>query len=283
MGGIIRCNFLKTRRWFNLLRSLDMRVIRVVVATISLAPICAFAAGPVDGSWQVSIKHMKLSAKPYVYLFANGQFTCASCVPEYTIKADGTDQKVSGHADYDSEAVTIIDSRSAQFTDKLHGKIVETENVTVSADGLTRIREDTDFTGKEPSVIRESYTRVADAPSGAHVLSGSWRAKKIESISGGSFTSTYEMTDTELKMSSNGQSYDAKFDGNFYPIVGDPANPTIAVKKIDASSFETTVKQLGKVVSTTRRTVSADGKTMHVVGKNVQSGRTVQYTLDKLP
>jgi hypothetical protein len=43
------------------------------------------------------------------------------------------------------------------------------------------------------------------------------------------------MTDTELRMSSNGQSYDAKFDGNFYPIVGDPAHSMISVKKIDAN------------------------------------------------
>jgi hypothetical protein len=260
-----------------------MKVIRVVVATVAFAPIFAFAAGPVDGTWRVSIKEMKLPTKPYVYLFANGEFTCSSCVPAYTIKADGTDQKVSGRASYDSESVSIIDPRTAQITDKLHGKIVDIEKETVSADGLTRIREDTDLTGKEPSVIKESYTRVADAPSGAHVLSGSWRAKKIESISGGSYVSTYVMSDTEIKMSSNGQGYDAKFDGNFYPIVGDPANPTIAVKKIDSSTFETTVKQLGKVVSTTRRTVSADGKTMHVVGKDVRSGRTVEYTLDKLP
>jgi hypothetical protein len=260
-----------------------MRVIRVVAATIALVPICAFAAGPVDGTWKVRTKDIKLSTKPYVYLFTNGEFTCSTCVPAYTIKADGTDQKVSGQGDYDSEAVTIIDARTVQFTDKLHGKVVETEKVTVSTDGATRIREDTDLTGKEPSYSKVLYTRVADAPSGAHALSGSWRATKVESVSGGGYTTTYEMTDTELKMSSNGQSYDAKFDGNFYPIVGDPANPTIAVKKIDANTFETKVKLLGKVVSTTHRTVSADGKTMHVVGKNLKSGRTTEYTLDKQP
>jgi hypothetical protein len=260
-----------------------MRIIRAALAIATMAPMCAFAAGPVDGTWQVSIKHIQLPSKPYVYLFANGEFTCTSCVPAYTIKADGTDQKVSGHGDYDSEAVTIVDSRNAQLTDKLHGKVVETEKETVSADGVTRIRESTDLSGKEPSVIKVLYTRVADAPSGAHALSGSWHATKVESLSGADYTTTYEMTDTELKMSSNGQSYDAKFDGNFYPIVGDPSQSTISVKRIDANSFETTLKELGKVVTIARRTVSADGKTMHVVSRNVQNGRTVRYTLDKQP
>src|SRR5580658_9025050 len=99
--------------------SIVMRIIRAALAIATMAPMCAFAAGPVDGTWQVSIKHIQLPSKPYVYLFANGEFTCTSCVPAYTIKADGTDQKVSGHGDYDSEAVTIVDSRNAQLTDKL--------------------------------------------------------------------------------------------------------------------------------------------------------------------
>jgi hypothetical protein len=53
-----------------------------------------------------------------------------------------------------------------------------------------------------------------------------------------------------------------KYDGADYPVMGSADFDAISGKSIDANTVETTQKHMGKKVGTTRRTVSADGKTM---------------------
>jgi hypothetical protein len=55
--------------------------------------------------------------------------------------------------------------------------------------------------------------------------------------------------------------YDAKFDGKDYPITGVPYADTVSVKRIDASTIESTMKKDGQVVMTVTARVSKDGKT----------------------
>ncbi len=55
--------------------------------------------------------------------------------------------------------------------------------------------------------------------------------------------------------------WNAKYDGKDYPLTGSPTSDTIALKRINASTIETTSKKDGKVVTTVRSVVSKDGKT----------------------
>jgi hypothetical protein len=55
--------------------------------------------------------------------------------------------------------------------------------------------------------------------------------------------------------------YSAKYDGEDYPETGSPAGDTIALKRINANTLETTAKKDGKVVATSRVVISKDGKT----------------------
>lgn len=52
------------------------------------------------------------------------------------------------------------------------------------------------------------------------------------------------------------------YDGKEYPVAGSPDFDTISAKRIDANTIETKERQAGKDVGSTRRTVSADGKTL---------------------
>jgi hypothetical protein len=56
--------------------------------------------------------------------------------------------------------------------------------------------------------------------------------------------------------------FSVKFDGKDYPITGSMPSgaETISVKRIDANNYEATLKKGGKVISTAKVTVSADGK-----------------------
>ncbi len=55
--------------------------------------------------------------------------------------------------------------------------------------------------------------------------------------------------------------YTAKYDGKDYPITGVPNADTIALKRIDAGTIESTSKKAGEVVMTVTSVVSKDGKT----------------------
>jgi hypothetical protein len=96
-----------------------------------------------------------------------------------------------------------------------------------------------------------------------------------------SATITYEETADGIKRT--GQSvdadgntasfeYTAKYDGKDYPVSGSDAYDTIALKRINDRTVEATLKKSGKVVSTARRIVSADGKvmTLTITGTNAK-------------
>ena len=56
--------------------------------------------------------------------------------------------------------------------------------------------------------------------------------------------------------------YTAKYDGKDYPVTGSDTFDTIALKRLDDQTVESTLKKSGKVITTARRVVSKDGKTM---------------------
>jgi ABC-type transport system substrate-binding protein len=56
--------------------------------------------------------------------------------------------------------------------------------------------------------------------------------------------------------------YTAKYDGKDYPVSGSELYDAIALKRLDDHTVESTLKKSGKVMTTARRVVSKDGKTM---------------------
>jgi hypothetical protein len=250
-------------------------------AFCALLPATALA-GVFDGSWKISADSIRLSNKPYVYLLTADEFTCSSCAPAFTIKPDGTEQKVSGHPDFDTQSVTVVDASTVKIIQKLNGKQVFGSTDQVSADGKVDHVEYTDYTGAEPFVVKLLQTRTSAAPAGSHALSGSWIVAKVQSVSGGGAINTYHLTDEGFSYSSNGQAYDAKFDGKKYPYSGDPLHTKVTVKKLGANEVEERDYRGGKLVWVGRMTVSADGKSLHVVGTDVPTGRVTRLAMDKV-
>jgi hypothetical protein len=252
------------------------------LAALAMIPATALAAGAFDGAWNVSLDHIQLSKKPTVYVLAGGEFTCSTCGPAYTIKADGTDQKVAGHPSYDSESVAVTDAHKVKTTDKLNGKTVSERTDTISADGMTDTVEFTDHTGAQPSTLKLLVTRASSGAAGSHALSGSWLDSKVLALDGPDYTTTFAISDDGFTMSSNGQSYDAKFDGKKYEITGDPAHTKVIVKKLAANEVQESDYQQGKLVSISHFKVSADGKTIHASSTTTSTNRTVHWTMDKV-
>jgi hypothetical protein len=113
----------------------------------------------------------------------------------------------------------------------------------------------------------------SDAPS---PLAGTWKldpnaSKFTSGMSMQSETRTYEVKGNRVKMTSTGidgagkptkYSYEAAYDGKFYPMIGNPAGDSLALKRIDPRTVEGTVKKGAVVSAHAKLVVSPDGKHM---------------------
>jgi molecular chaperone DnaK (HSP70) len=89
------------------------------------------------------------------------------------------------------------------------------------------------------------------------------------------------MTNDQFSMHWNGQSYNARFDGNKYPVHGDPANTMVSVKRLNDRTVEETNHRQGRVTNEVRLAAAGDGKTIEVTDNDVVHHQITTYTLDK--
>jgi hypothetical protein len=247
-------------------------------------PAVAVAQSSLDGTWKFDLKTAQFPTKPDVFVLQDGAYQCKTCIPPIDVKADAEDQKVTGHPYFDTVRIRILDDNTIEETDKKAGKTVAVSKLTVSADGKTLMFDFTDSsnTNAAPVTGKGTETRVAAGPAGSHAISGSWRMSKIENVSDNAVTVTYKAEGDSLTMTSpTGQSYTAKLDGTEAPFKGDPGVTSVSVKRIDANTFEETDKRAGKAISTSRMTVSADGKTIAYVSHDLRAGTTTKATAIK--
>ena len=255
---------------------------RKLLFFVLLTPALTLAQTPFDGTWKTNLSTANFPKKPDEYLIDKGMYECKTCVPPVHVKADGTDQSVTGHPYYDTVAVKIVNDHALELTQKKDGKVSYIETDTVSSDGKTLNSKFVDSTEAKPVNGDVSATRVKAGPAGAHAMSGSWRFDKVNTLSDNGLTITYQGTENGLKMMDpNGASYDAKFDGKQYPVEGDPGKTMVSLKRIGDDAIEETDHRNGKVVSVMRLTVSPDGKTIRVTFNDKLRNTTTTWTMEK--
>lgn len=253
------------------------------VLALLFVPFVAMAQSPFDGTWKIDPSSTQWPTKADVYLLQNGMYDCKTCVPPIHIKADGTDQKVTGDPYSDSRSVKAIDDHNVEMTFKKDGKVVGSEKHAVSSDG-NMLTANWTYSGN-PSGGTQSGTvaarRVANAPTGANLISGSWRTEKAD-VSAETLTYTFKVNGNELTMTNaTGMSYTAKLDGTDAPVKGDPGVTSVSVKMLGKDTMEEDFKRDGKVISTVKSTVSADGKTLKVIGDDKLEGTTTKFVSHK--
>ena len=255
---------------------------KLLLTFMLMAPAMLFAQSPFDGTWLVKLDTAQFPKKPDAYLLNKGMYECSTCTPKYSVKADGTEQKVTGHPYFDTVMVKVVDDHTVEFTQKKDGKVMFTDTDTVSSDGNTLTSKFTDQSEDKPVDGEVTSTRVSKGPAGSHALSGSWHTEKVNSISDNGLTVTYQGTEDGLKMSDpNGESYEAKFDGKDYPVQGDPGHTMVSLKRIGNDTIEETDKRDGKIVGVSKMTVSPDGKWITVEFTNKLRGSTTTYKMEK--
>ncbi len=111
----------------------------------------------------------------------------------------------------------------------------------------------------------------------ASVQMGTWKLNEAKSklVPGAAkiHTVLYEAAGDNVKVTVDGTGSDGKpthnewtgkFDGKDYPVTGDPTSDARSYKMVNERTLELTVKKDGKVTTTGRITVSADGKSRTV-------------------
>jgi hypothetical protein len=249
-----------------------------------LLPWMASAQSQFDGTWKVDMNKVDFPKKPDVYLLQNGMYECKSCVPMINVKADGQDQKVTGHPYFDSMAIKVISDHEVEETDKRDGKVVGTSKMTVAPDDKTMTFTFTDSSNSNGSPVTGSgeSERVAKGPAGSNAISGSWRTTKMQNISDNAITWTYKVSGDELTMTNpTGQTYTAKMNGTEAPMQGDPGVSNVSVKMMGKDTLVETDSRDGKVISVTKSTVTSDGKTMHIMNADKVHGTSMKFEAAK--
>jgi hypothetical protein len=230
--------------------------------------LCGAAhAGVVDGTWQADMSTARLLATgpPRVIRLQDGQYACRACDLPLTVRADGTDQPVSGAPNIDTISIAVLDERTVIETRKRGGKTVAIRKFSVSEDGGSAISDVTDYaaSGAETN-SRQSWTRQSAGPPGSHAVSGSWVGGK-PLLRDNLVTVTFQVSGNSLAMRTpSGASYAAPLSGEQAPYVGDAGIDAVSVRRIGARDFEETDKKAGKAVRTWRWSFDATGRTGRV-------------------
>jgi hypothetical protein len=248
---------------------------KALFAIALLLPLPAWAAGPFDGTWKSQVDKAQMESKPMVQSLAGGRYKCVGCDANVTIdvKADGSDQPVTGTNDFDSAAAKAVDANTLKVVCKKNKQVALEAVDSVSPDGKTLTRNMSIHPLKgAPFNATLTFTRAGAAPAGAHATSGTWNVAKVSNVSDAALTVTYRGTADGMTMTAaTGESYSAKFGGPEVPVKNDRAESTVSIKKINGTTFEETFKHAGKPVQINRITV--DGGKLKVLSTDAQDNK----------
>ena len=261
-----------------------MKWLSFVFLWLSAGCYPAWAQSPFDGTWKIDVSKTQQPTKPDVYLLQEGKFQCQTCDPAICVIADGADQPVTGNSCYDTVNIKVLSDRVIEETDRRKGKPARTLRIEVSQNNDEATFDLTDICNKKSDPVRVEWLskRVARAPAGSHLVSGSWRHVKDEFASENALSGTLKLTNNTFSfMDPTGQGYTAKLDGTYAPFVGTLDNSFVSVKRIGTNTIEETDIKDGKAYSRVVYTIAADGKTIKLTITDLAQDSTIQFVLNR--
>jgi hypothetical protein len=230
---------------------------------LGLVPTLSLAS-PFTGTWQLQPELTKFREEPLKVILDQGRYKRLGCINAVDVGANGSDQSVDGHPDFDSITVAVLDGHQVRITQKKAGKATWTGLYTVAADGHTMKLDFTDTRALQPVTGEMLYERVSDSGiSGDHALSGAWRPEKVVNISTAGRKLTFKDTAGGLAMTAaDGHKYEAKFDFKDYPVEGDVSDAKVALNRVGPQVVQFSLKRGNALAEVSRATVSDDGHSL---------------------
>ncbi len=234
-----------------------------------------------NGTWKVDLASLKFDQKPDEYLLKDGTYTCSTCIPPLTAKADGQFHPIADRPYYDSLSIKVIDDRTVEMRRKKGDREVSSNLIQVAPDGQSATNKFHDATSPTPVDGSSKMNRVGPAPAGAHAISGKWAPDKISDYTAEALNMTYTITGNTVKESSQGQSYTAELGGPAVPVQGDIGGTMVAVAREGANGLKETYTRQGKQVGISTIVPSADGKSFSFTNTDPRDGAKVTFTSNK--
>lgn len=233
------------------------------------------AGNSIAGTWRGDPATAQSENSISDYTLIDGEFTCNSCIPSYSTMADGQ-WKPMDRPGYDEMMVTVVDDKTVKSAVRLKGRELGNSTWTVSNDGSTLTQSFVNLDADETTEGSVSMSRTADAPAGAHAMSGGWQLAEYGEISEAALLFTYTLEGDTLSAKSNAESWSATLGGDAVPIKGNNAGTTVKVEKVGDSMYRETFTLDGEVVSISEVTI--DGDTMNVVSTDPRDKSVFRYT-----
>ncbi len=235
----------------------------IVLGGVLLLPALCAAQSAFEGTWRPDPQRPS-HPETEMGVLVNGQYACPTCMPPYTVKADGHDQPLQGNPYYDSINIAVVNDHTITKIGKKDGKPTLDSKVTVSADGATKTEVQT-LIGMAPVPIEltAKYSRASAGKPGSHLISGGWQMTEMD-VSNHAEDTTFKVSGGALSMIDRmGRSFTAKFDGTPAPYKGSDEFNGVSLKLIDQRTIEESDLNGGKVVKISRWALSPDGQTIH--------------------
>ncbi len=256
----------------------------IVAAVLMVAATAAGAASRFDGTWRYDLGSLDAPKKPNVYLLAGGSYTCSTCIPAYTIPADGAFHATPGNPYRDELSVKVVDARTVTLTGRKAGKVVTEMTETVAPDDATATATFNDMTATNGvAVTGTSVTRrVAPAPAGAHKVSGSWLDTATGTLADAGQLVTLKMDGETLAMTTpTGVAYTAVVGGPEAPVTGDPGWTTVSLTRTGPDTLIENDYRDGKLTGVFTYALAADGRSMRTTFDDRLHGTTSAVTFVK--
>jgi hypothetical protein len=247
-------------------------------AALAALPLFANAQATIDGVWQTDPKTVTGGSKPSRYVLDDKQYRCESCAPKIKAAPDGKERALTGNPYVQKVAARIVDDRTFEVT-AWAGKIVSLGKMTVSADGLSMVREVTiqEANGTTSTSI-ETLSRVGPLPKRGHLVTGTWKFATLVKMS--DETLTFKSAAGTLSMNaSDGSGYDAPLDGTRVPMRNSPGIDMVAVTSRDGATFDETSYSGDKPTWVNIFIVAPDGATMKVKWEDKLRGAKGSFTM----
>jgi hypothetical protein len=233
-------------------------------------------ARSINGTWKIDVNSATWENATERYLLQGGTYTCESCIPPYSVTADGEWQDVD-RPGTDSEMVEVVDERTVRFASRLNGEEMGSSTSTVSEDGQTLVVEFTSLRGDAPVSGTLNFSRAEAAPEGAHAVSGAWQVADISSMSDEGLTATITVDGDQYTNSGNGQSFTATLGGDPVAIEGDEAGGMVAVERLGEYGYRETYSLDGETTGIVELTVGEDG-TLSAVATDPRDDSVVRWS-----
>ena len=230
------------------------------IMVVATAP--ALAQSPFDGTWKGDVSTAKTDAKPDQLEVKDGIYTCATCLPPLTVKADGLFHAIADRPYWDEIAVRVVNGRTLRAQYRRDGRVVGETRRVVSDDGntLTISSMNTYNAAELPINATSTASRVGPAPAGAHAISGLWQVAPDNAVSDAALTMTVKVVGDRLNLSTpTGETLDAIFGGPYALNVGNPGKMTTKAERPQPNQIRLTDMLAGRVIRVSTYTLSPDG------------------------